>query len=223
MTAPVDNVIQAAKAGTAGPQELYEALAGAPVLFAVATGQEDTALPWILRDGDMDHGVFCTAPEYADILTDVPAFAQMSGRDLGAAWPNGLHAVVNPGTPLAITFDADAMHAIGAANARLSAGTTYAVGAPAESPQPALVEAVRGALRNVGGAQHAYLFQFAPSGGTSRLVCGLVLSPGADPNVVIPPIADAVLHSYPAATSLDYTPLDGRLLEQVTEYVAPVS
>ena len=222
MSPSVDDVLSAVQAGSAGARELHEALAGAPLLFALATGQGERALPWILRFDGVDHGVVCTARQYADLLTDVPVFAELSGRDLGARWPAGLRAVINPGTPLALELDAAAMHALGRTQATARAGTAYAVGAPAEAPAPELVEAVRGALTHVGGAQAAYLFQFAQAGGMSRLVCGLVLAPGADPATVIPPIADAVAYRVPAAGSLDYLPLDGRLLAEVSGFVEPI-
>lgn len=218
-TSPVDTVLAAARAGTAGAAELYPALAGARLLFALAAGEGEVGVPWVVQLEGVDHGVICTAPEHADLLTDVPVFAELTGRDLGARWPDGLRALVDPGTPYALVLDADAMHAIGRTPERLPAGTPYAVGAPAVPPAPELVEAVRGALRNVGGVREAYLFQMAPEGGASRLVCGLVLADGDDPAQVVPPIADAVAHAHPAARSLDFLALSGGMLATVAGHV----
>jgi hypothetical protein len=219
----VEDVIRAVRAGSAGAGELYPALAAAILLFAIHGGAGNTVQPVVQSWDGADHGLVFTSPERAAVAGGLPGLAELSGRDLGARWPDGLRAAVNLGSDdVWIVLDSDAMHAIGAQPETVAAGTVVAIGAPAEAPPAELVEAVRDAVRTTAGVQAAYLYQEARPGGSSRLVAGVDLDPGLDPADVVPQLARAVAATYPAAAYLDFAALDGSLRGMVLGAVLAV-
>jgi hypothetical protein len=220
----VEEVIRAVRARQAGAAELYPALAAAPLLFAIEGGEGDVVRPVVQRWNDADHGLVFTSHDRATGVPGIPGLAELSGRELGGRWPDGLRAAVNVGSDdVGIVLDSDAMHAVGAVPDTVPAGTVVMVGAPADPPAPELVEALRAAVRGTAGVSAGYLFQQATPGGTSRMIAGLDLDDPAAAPEVVPDVARTVAAAHPPARNLDFTALHGELRRMVLGAVLAIT
>ena len=238
----VEAVIRAARAGRTGTPELFHALADATLLLATKEGADGATLPFVFEWNDADHGAIFTSAPLTAMLPTAPGFTEFAGRELGRRWPDGLRAVINPGTDdLMLVFDDAAMHLVAApedavelpppgpggnnGNGRpaMPAGEQYAVGAPAAAPPEDLVDALRSAVRASAFVESVYLFQLAEGGQPPRLVAGAVLAPGADERPAMTALVNAAAQLSPAAARLDFLVLDGAMLRDVAQHVQPIS
>ncbi len=240
----VETVIRSARAGQAGTPELFRALSEATLLLATKEGADGATLPFVFEWNEADHGAIFTSSPLTAMLPTAPGFTEFAGRELGRRWPDGLRAVINPGTDdLMLVFDDADMHLVAApedaievpppdaaapaasapAPSAMPAGEQYAVGAPASPPPAELVDAIRSAVRASAFAESAYLFQLAEGGRAPRLVGGAVLAPGADEQQAMSGLVNSAAQVAPAAGQLDFLVLDGTMLRDVAQYVQPIS
>jgi type III secretion system (T3SS) SseB-like protein len=104
----VEAVIRAARAGGVGVPDLFHALAAAQLLLATTDepGPDGAVEPFVFEWNGADHAAVFTSAEHTAQLPAAPAFTAVAGRRLGEGWPDGLHAVINPGIDdLMLVFD----------------------------------------------------------------------------------------------------------------------
>jgi hypothetical protein len=239
----VEEVLRAAYAGSVDSRAMFRALSEATLLLAVQPGPDGELEPYAFSWNGWDSGAVFTSRERTAMLPDAADFLPMVGRELGRRWPDGLRALLNPGSgPLARAFDDEAMHLLAdpdsvpddqpggtamapsaitsdaapAGGGEVSGGRPFAVGAPPEPPPDALVAAVRRAVQGTSGARGAYVFRFLQPPDEPRLVVGVLTDPGAEESATRD-VINAVVASYPPAVNLDFLPLD----EQLRALVAP--
>ena len=103
---------------------------------------------------------------------------------------------------------------------RLAEGRELGVGAPADPPAPAVVEAVRSAVRATDGVAAGYLFRMAGHGTVPALVAGVELTSGTDEAAVMPAFVQRLGAALPQGRAIDAVPLAGDLLAAVRDAVA---
>jgi hypothetical protein len=224
--ATLDRLIAEVRAGAGDPAALARGLADSPLLVALASppdGAGDGSL-WVFPWDGAPHGALFTSREHLEAVPDIPGYAVVTGAQLAGLWPADLRAAINPGAAdAALVIDAAAVRSwVSTPERVMPAGTEFAVGAPADPPDPELVASLRSAVAASAGAEAAYVVQFVAQGQAPRIVIGVELRAGASPRDAVIGLADATAADHPQAALLDFVPLEGELLRAVTDAVPAI-
>lgn len=224
--AALDQLIIDVRAGRADPRDLAAALAEAPLLFALSSppGSTGSGSPWVMQWNGHDHGALFTSQARFDAVPNIAGYAVLTGAQLAAIWPGDLHAAINPGGgDASLVLDAGAVRSWASSPSRtMPAGVDFAVGAPAQEPDPQLISSLRNAVAASRSAAAAYVVAFAAEGQPPRLVIGVEVRSGASPRDAAMSLADSTAADYPPAGALDFVPLAGELLRAVTAVAPPI-
>jgi hypothetical protein len=222
----LDQLIVDVRAGRGEPLALALALAQSPLLFALSSPPGDTGRgqPWVMQWNGLDHGALFTSQEHFDAVPNIAGYAVLTGAQLAAIWPGDLYAAINPGAgDAALVLDAAAVRAWATVGSQgIPAGTEFAVGSPAQEPDPQLVSSLRNAVAASQSTEAAYIVALVAQGQVTRIVVGVQVRPGAAAREAAISLADSTAADYPPAAQIDFIPLSGELLRSVVAVVPAI-
>lgn len=179
----------------------------------------------VFRYGSHECGAVFSSDELVPTQLSGYRRALLTGEALAKQWPSGLVLALDSsddGPGLLVPGDQVQRMASDRLDRVIPAGERLLIGAPAVDPPEDLRRAAAELVVAFDQVESTYLFQMA-TGDDSRLILGVVLAPGTDPQRVMPSAAGWIADRAPQPQPVDLLPLTGSMLKSVQEFVAPTA
>lgn len=220
MSNDIEQAIAELRAGRIGAELFLDLMGQSKLVVPLVGSDSEAGNLWVFAWQGKLHAAVFTDSRYLAKLGDVERSAEIAGKDLAATWPQGVNLSLNPGVEgLDLVMPAEDFMRV--AHRIPGAGSTVRVGAPAEPPPIALMEAVRRLGPSVAGVSAVYVFVLEDSLSGPRLAVGLEIDPAANPSAVVER-AGEWLAAQPNCPRTELLALGANLLRSVREHVSAI-
>ncbi|TJZ79484.1 SseB family protein [Rhodococcus oryzae] len=220
MSNELERAITELRAGHIEAEAFLRLLGRSKLVVPLVESDSDSAGLWVFSWQGRPHAAVFTDTRHVASLGDVERSAEITGTDLAASWPEDVSLSLNPGVEgLDLVMPPQDFRRV--AHQLPQGGAKVRVGAPAEPPPAALMDAARRLGGAVAGVDDVYVFVLDDSLNRPRIAVGLELGPAANPSAVVEEAAEW-LAAQPGCPRTDVMVLGANLLRSVREHVSAV-